>query len=157
VRDEMAAPDGVSLGIAGGACGGDILFHETCAALGIPTRLYLALPPDRFQVESVQQGGPAWVERYRALCGRLPARVLQDDKTLPRWLGDKPDYDIWRRNNLWMMFNALAIYPRHLTLIALYNRERESDGPGGTAHLVATAQRWGFKTIELDARKLLEP
>jgi len=41
--------------------------------------------------------------------------------------------------------------------IALYNREREADGPGGTAHLVATAQRWGFKTIELDATKLLEP
>jgi len=157
LRDEMAAPEGVSLGIAGGACGGDILFHEACAALGIPTRLYLALPPDRFQVESVQQGGPRWVERYRALCERSPARVLQDDKALPRWLADKPDYDIWRRNNLWMMFNALAIYPRHLTLIALYNRERESDGPGGTAHLVQTAQRWGFKTIELDAQKLLEP
>ena len=157
LRDEMAAPDGVSLGIAGGACGGDILFHETCAALGIPTRLFLALPGDRFQVASVQHGGPDWVERYRALCERLPARVLQDDKALPRWLADKPDYDIWRRNNLWMMFNALAIHPRHLTLIALYNREREADGPGGTAHLVATAQRWGFKTIELDATKLLEP
>lgn len=157
LRDEMSAPDGVSLGIAGGACGADILFHEVCAALGIPTRLYLALPPDRFQVESVQHAGPEWVERYRALCEQLPSRVLQDDKALPRWLADKPDYDIWRRNNLWMMFNALAIYPRHLTLIALYNRERESDGPGGTAHLVQTAQRWGFKTIELDARKLLAP
>lgn len=157
LRDEMAAPEGVSLGIAGGACGADILFHEMCAALGIPTRLYLALPPDRFQVESVQHGGPGWVERYRALLERLPARVMQDDKTLPRWLADKADYNIWRRNNLWMMFNALALYPRHLTLIALYNRERESDGPGGTAHLVQTAQRWGFKTIELDGRKLLEP
>jgi hypothetical protein len=157
LREEISVPDGVSLGIAGGACGGDILFHETCAMLGIPTRLFLALPADRFQVESVQHGGPGWVERYRALCERLPSRVLQDDKALPRWLADKPDYDIWRRNNLWMMFNALAIYPRHLTLIALYNRERESDGPGGTAHLVQTAQRWGFKTLELDARKLLEP
>ena len=156
LRGEMAAPDGVSLGIAGGACGADILFHEACTSLGIPTRLFLALPPDRFQVESVQHGGPGWVERYRALCDRLPMRILQDDKALPRWLTDKPDYDIWRRNNLWMMFNALANYPRHLTLIALYNRERESDGPGGTAHLVQTAQRWGFKTIELDARKLLE-
>jgi hypothetical protein len=157
LRDEMAAPDGVSLGIAGGACGADTLFHEACASLGISTRLYLALPPDRFQVESVQQGGPGWVERFRGLCERLPTRVMQDDKALPRWLTDKRDYDIWRRNNLWMMFNALAIYPRHLTLIALYNRERESDGPGGTAHLVQTAQRWGFKTIELDGRKLLEP
>jgi hypothetical protein len=157
LRDEMAAPDGVSLGIAGGACGGDILFHEDCAALGIPTRLYLALPPDRFQVESVQQGGPRWVERFRALVRAIAARVLQDDKALPRWLADKPDYDIWRRNNLWMMFNALAIYPRHLTLIALYNRERESDGPAAPRISSQTAQRWGFKTIELDARKLLEP
>lgn len=157
LRDEMAAPEGVSLGIAGGACGADILFHETCASLGIPTRLYLALPQDRFQVESVQHGGPEWVERYRALCGQLPTRVLQDDKALPRWLADKTDYDVWRRNNLWMMFNALAIYPKNLTLIALYNPERESDGPGGTAHLVQTAKKWGFKPVELDGRKLLEP
>ena len=56
-----------------------------------------------------------------------------------------------------MMFNALAIFPQHLTLIALYNRERESDGPGGTAHLVRTTQKWGFKTVEIDGRKLLEP
>ena len=83
--------------------------------------------------------------------------MLQDDRALPRWLADKPGYDIWQRNNLWMMFNALAIYPKHLTLIALYNRERESDGPGGTAHLVRTTQKWGFKTVEIDGRKLLEP
>jgi len=157
LSDEIAAGDGVSLGIAAGACGADILFHEACASLKIPTRLYLALPPDKFQVESVQHGGPAWVERYRTLCERLPARVLQDDKALPRWLADKPGYDVWQRNNLWMMFNALAIYPKHLTLIALYNRDREPDGPGGTAHLVETTQKWGFKTVELDGRKLLEP
>ena len=157
LSDEIAAGGGVSLGIAAGACGADILFHEACASLKIPTRLYLALPPDKFQVESVQHGGPAWVERYRTLCERLPARVLQDDKALPRWLADKPGYDVWQRNNLWMMFNALAIYPKHLTLIALYNRDREPDGPGGTAHLVETTQKWGFKTVELDGRKLLEP
>jgi hypothetical protein len=157
LREEMAAEGGVSLGIAGGACGGDILFHEVCASLRIPTRLYLALPVDRFQVESVQRGGPDWVERYRSLCERVPPRVLQDDKALPRWLAGKPGYDFWQRNNLWMMFNALAIFPKHLTLIALYNRERESDGPGGTAHLVRTTQKWGFKTVEIDARKLLEP
>ena len=94
LRDEMAEGEGVAPGIAGGACGADILFHEVCASLGIPTQLYLALPRDRFQVESVQHGGPAWVERYRSLCERVPSRVLQDDKSLPRWLTDKPDYDI---------------------------------------------------------------
>jgi hypothetical protein len=35
-------------------------------------------------------------------------RVLAESKELPRWLAGKNDYDIWRRNNLWMMFNALA-------------------------------------------------
>ena len=156
LRAELVEPGGVSLGIAGGACGGDILFHEVCASLGIPTDLYLALPQTQFQVESVQHGGPAWVERYRTLCERVPYRVLQDDKALPRWLADKPQYDIWQRNNLWMMFNAIALDARRLTLIALYNREREPDGPGGTAHLVKTAESWGFKTIELDARKLID-
>lgn len=155
LRAEMAEPGGISLGIAGGACGGDILFHEVCADLGIPTQLYLALPQKAFQVESVQHGGPDWVERYQALCERVPPRVLQDDKALPRWLTDKPGYDLWQRNNLWMMFNALALDARRLTLVALYNREREDDGPGGTAHLVQTAQGWGFKAIELDGRRLL--
>jgi hypothetical protein len=157
LRAELAEEGGVSLGIAGGACGGDILFHETCAALGIPTQLYLALPQEKFQVESVQRGGPAWVERYRQLCERVPPRVLQDGIALPRWLADKPGYDVWQRNNHWMMFSALATDARHLTLVALYNREREPDGPGGTAHLVAMARKWGFKCVELDARKLLEP
>ena len=158
LRDEMAAPEGVSLGIAGGACGSDILFHEVCASLGIPTRLHLALPRDRFQVESVQRGGPAWVERYRALCERVPSRVLQDDKALPRWLVDKPDYDIWQRNNLWMMFNALAIYPKHLTLIALYNRGARTRRSRRRRRISSRRRRSGdSRPSKLDARKLLEP
>ena len=155
LRTEMAEQGGVSLGIAGGACGADTLFHEVCLSSGIPTQLYLALPQNQFQVESVQHGGPAWVERYRLLCERVAPRVLQEDKSLPRWLADKPGYDVWQRNNLWMMFNALALDSRRLTLIALYNREREADGPGGTAHLVKTTEAWGFKSIELDARTLV--
>ena len=42
-----------------------------------------------------------------------------------------------------------------MTLIALYNPEREPDGPGGTGHLVEEARKWGFKSVELDARELL--
>ena len=156
LHNEMNEQDGVSLGIAGGACGSDILFHEVCESLGIPTRLYLALPEAEFQVESVDRGGPVWVDRYQKLCQRLPLRVLAESKELPRWLAGKNDYDIWRRNNLWMMFNALATDARHRTLIALYNHECDPDGPGGTAHLVNIASKWGFKTVELDARELLK-
>lgn len=157
VRAEMKKEGGVSFGIAGGACGSDILFHEVCRDLGVSTRLFLALPQDRFQVESVNRGGPDWIERYRRLCEAVPPRVLSDSKDLPRWLVEKKGYDIWQRNNLWMMFNALAEDARDLTLIALYNRERDPDGPGGTGHLVEVSASWGFKTVELDARKLLKP
>jgi hypothetical protein len=142
-------------GIAGGACGSDILFHEVCASLGVPTRLFLALPPRQFQVASVQRGGPEWVDRYQKLCERLPPLVLQDTEALPDWLADKRDYDLWQRNNQWMMFHAVATNARRLTLIALFNPERDADGPGGTAHLLGLARRWGFKSLELDARPLL--
>jgi hypothetical protein len=155
LREELGQPGGIAFGIAGGACGGDILFHEICASLEIPTRLFLALPEGEFQAASVQRGGPDWVERFRRLCQRIPPRVLQHAEPLPRWLTDKPGYDVWQRNNLWMMFNALAAEAQNLTLIALYNRAREADGPGGTAHLVRVARDWGFKAIELDARPLL--
>jgi hypothetical protein len=74
----------VSLGLTGGACGSDILFHEVCEVLGIPPLLFLALPEAEFQVESVNRGGPAWVERYRQLCQRVPPRVLAETKEPPR-------------------------------------------------------------------------
>jgi len=150
-----AAAGGKLVGIAGGACGGDILFHEVCQALGIRTELMLALPRDRFEVTSVQRGGPDWIERYRALCKRLDPPSLQDSEALPDWLADKSGYDIWQRNNLWMMFRAMATAAPNLTLLALFNPERDPDGPGGTAHMVATAQKYGFKAIKLDARVLL--
>jgi hypothetical protein len=156
IRKEINEEGGVTLGVAGGACGGDILFHETCESLKIPTLLFLALPEDRFQVESVDRAGPGWVERYRKLCQRVPPRVLANSKELPRWLADKRDYNIWQRCNLWIMFDVLAMDACNLTLIGLYNRECEPDGPGGTAHLIDAAAKWGFKTLELDARKLLK-
>jgi hypothetical protein len=106
-------------------------------------------------VESVQHGGPDWVDRYQKLCERLPIQVMQETKALPDWLADKRDYDVWQRNNQWMMFHGLASNAKRLTLMALYNPERDPDGPGGTAHLIGLARRWGFKSIELDARKLL--
>ena len=156
VKKEMNENGGVAFGIAGGACGSDILFHEVCNELNIPTRLLLALPEAQFQAESVNRGGADWVMRYQQLCQRVTPRVLAESKDLPRWLSGKKGYDIWQRNNFWMMFNALATQARNLTLIALYNREMDPDGPGGTAHLVQSAADWGFKTVELDARLLLK-
>jgi tetratricopeptide (TPR) repeat protein len=60
VLKEMNIDDGVAAGYAGGASGGDILFVEVCADLGIPTRLYLAIPPQAYVINSVMKAGSDW-------------------------------------------------------------------------------------------------
>jgi len=165
VEDEMRSGEGVSFGIAGGASGGDLLFHEVCEELGVPTQLYLAIPSNLYVKESVASAGPDWVERFRRLNTRLSAegrvRLLSDlseepaDKAdyLPAWLRSKPDYDIWQRNNLWTLHNALAAGGDDcVTLIALWDRQPTGDGPGGTSHLVAKAEGRGAKTVVIDTR-----
>ncbi len=153
VEKEIAEAGEIAFGIAGGASGGDILFHEVCAELGIPTKLYLALPPDQFVKASVQSAGPQWIERFRRLRERLPERVLAESEELPRWLQEKPTYSIWQRDNLWMLYNALAAGGDNVTLIALWNGEA-GDGPGGTADLVEKAGERGAKTIILKTKDL---
>jgi hypothetical protein len=109
----------------------------------------------QFEVSSVQHGGPDWVERYRKLTKRRTPHVLQSSEDLPAWLVDKPDYSVWVRNNLWMMFSAMSSGADDLSLLALHNPERDPNGPGGTAHLLAESKKKGFKAVELDARALL--
>jgi hypothetical protein len=153
-REQQRAADGV-VGIAGGACGGDILFHEVCAELGIETQLYLALPPHKFRPASVAQGGPAWIERFNKLCARIEPRILSDSEELPNWLHRKPDYGIWQRNNLWMLFNALAANSEDLTLIALWDKGK-ADGPGGTEDLVKQVESRGQRIFIAPAQRLRE-
>ncbi len=153
IAAEQALSEGKIIGVCGGACGGDILFHEVCAELGIPTRLYLALPREHFCVTSVQHAGPDWVERYYRLCTRLMPRVLAESEELPKWLRGKQGYGIWQRTNLWMLYNALALHGKDLTLIALWNTA-EGDGPGGTDDLVFQVRSRGYKLLRLPAEEL---
>jgi tetratricopeptide (TPR) repeat protein len=66
IKEELAREikyvEGPKLGIAGAASGGDLLFHEVCAELGIPTHVYLALPDNKFINTSVAPAGgaPGW-------------------------------------------------------------------------------------------------
>jgi hypothetical protein len=148
VEKELARVDGEVIGIAGGASGGDILFHEVCAELSIPTTLYLAIPRDEYVTASVRDGGSQWVDRFDELYERLPRRELCRSKELPTWLQSKPDYTVWQRNNLWMLYNAMACGSRYVTLIALWDGEA-GDGPGGTKDMVNKAGESAAKTIVL--------
>jgi hypothetical protein len=139
-------------GIAGGGSGGDILFHEVCAEMGIPSELYLALPPDRFVKASVESAGQQWEERFYKLAGNLPMRVLAEREELPVWLRAMANYNLWQRNNLWMLHNAIAIAGKNLTLIALWDGQ-SGDGAGGTQDMVRRAEGVGARIIIIDTRK----
>jgi hypothetical protein len=138
-----------ALCISGGANGGDILFQEHCREAGIPTHMLLALPPEQFIAASVGD----WVERFQRLLKQAPPAVLATSKTLPAWLAAKPGYDIWQRNNLWLIASALALNPGHFTLIALWDGQG-GDGTGGTQHMVQVAQQHGARFIHLNTRQL---
>jgi len=171
VLKEMNIGAGVGVAYAGGANGGDILFLEVCAELGIETRLYLAVQPQIYVTKSVDKGGPQWVKRFwdlhAAHAARNQIRILSsqteparnDVEYLPAWLRDKPHYNIWQRNNLWMLFNALTegcdekSGDPNLTLIALWDG-KEGDGPGGTGHLVEKVRNLGARCEIIDTKEL---
>jgi hypothetical protein len=151
---EQEISGGIAYGVAGCASGGDILFHQVCESMNIPTRIFLAMPRELYIRESVAPAGPQWVEEFNRLVKSHPVRVLGDSKDLPRWLQDKPDYNIWQRNNLWNLHNALAYAGgENVTLIALWNGA-SGDGAGGTADMVQKARERGAKTIILDTNKI---
>jgi hypothetical protein len=168
VLKELESGAGVASGYAGGASGGDILFQEVCAELGIETRLYLAVPTQKYVTTSVQKAEGDWVERfwkiYNAHKEQGRVRVLSDaaddeGEYLPAWLREKQGYNIWQRNNLWMLFNALdeACDPKsedpNITLIALWDGEG-GDGPGGTRDLVEKVKDLGSQPIVINTKAL---
>jgi hypothetical protein len=154
VEKEKSVTTGRMCGVAGGANGGDILFLEVCEELGIPTEMMLALPEGPFVERSVAADDPAWEKRFYAQKKKHEeVPVLADNEELPTWLQSKKSYDIWQRNNLWLLSEALCQSPKNLTLIALWDGAT-GDGPGGTENMVNLARERGAKVIPLDTKKL---
>ena len=154
VAAEQQISGGIAYGVAGCANGGDILFHQVCEAMGIPTRIFLALPREQYIRESVAPAGPQWVEDFNRLVRSRPVRMLCDSSELPRWLQEKSNYNIWQRNNLWNLHNALAaVGGENVTLIALWNGAT-GDGPGGSGDMVQRASERGAKTVILNTNKI---
>lgn len=158
IRDEVTKEKqkipGRIKGIAGGACGSDILFHEVCIDLGIETELYLALPRALYIVESVGFAGSQWIERFDRLYQKLARRILSPTKELPNWLAKKKGYSIWERNNLWMLNSCLVRSGFNMTLVALWDGEG-GDKQGGTLHMIKEAESRGTKIIVIDINKIV--
>jgi hypothetical protein len=151
---EQEATGGIAYGIAGGSHGGDLLFHEVCAELGVKTELWLALPPDEYVRVAVQNhvgiGNDKLVERFHKLQRHLTPRWMADEMELPRWLRAKPGYDFWQRHTLWMVYNALKVGAENLTLIALWNGEENC----GTGEFVRRVNERSGKLVWLPTKQL---
>ena len=146
---DRADPSTVLYGIASGACGGDILFHEICQGLGIPTQVYLALPPTQFLLESVAFAGTDWVERFNRLLGTRPYVVLGQHDPIHGTAAGQPGHNVWVDTNIWMLNSALVNGGTNLTLIALWDG-KGGDGPGGTEDMIQQAKEKTATTIVID-------
>ncbi len=143
----------ISLGVAGGSPGSDIIFHEVCAELNIPTQLYVPLTRGHYIQLVVRQKGVEWVERFNRLSHNSQARALTESAELPSWLHGKPDYNLWQRSNLWMFHNAVAVGGENTTVIALWDGQG-GDGPGGINHILQKARAWGMEAIVIDTKEV---
>jgi hypothetical protein len=148
---------GQALGIAGGASGGDILFHEVCHELGVPTKILLTLPENLFIEHSVAPAGPQWSDRFRALVqshsGPNEVQVLASTVALPDWMRNPQGYDAWKRTNVWLLEEATAAGATNVTLVALW--DQEAGLSGGTQDFIAMARQRGMAANVLDAKALL--
>lgn len=140
--EKITAHGKAFLGIAGGACGGDILFHELCRELQIPSEVFLALPIEDFKNESVKFAGHKWEDRFDQLIQQLPVHILPQ--------ADAKE-NVWERANTWMLNVALMNGGAHMALIALWNL-KGGDGTGGTEHMVniATGQKALVEIININ-------
>ncbi len=67
LKQEIESTNEELKGIAGGACGGDILFHELCIDLEIFSELYLALPVKILKKPRYLFAGLEWEKRFESL------------------------------------------------------------------------------------------
>jgi hypothetical protein len=141
------------LGLAGAAGGGDILFHEICAELGVPSQVYLPFSRQSYLDAAVRPAGAFWEGRFERLLARGPVFQLGESPALPTWLEGKQGYDVWTRNNRWLLHNAFAEGHEEVAVIAFWNPE-DGDAPGSSGDLVKEALERGATPRLLDSRGL---
>jgi hypothetical protein len=143
-----AGAEAGDLAICGGACGGHLLFAESCLARGLRLELYIPFDEPTFLAESVDFANANWHPRYMAAKSSATLHVMPGELS-PLADGENP----YERNNLWMLEAAARFGPKKIVFICLWNGQG-GDGPGGTRHFMDEARRKTENIYWLDTRKL---
>ncbi|MGB0083951.1 MAG: hypothetical protein WBP94_01060 [Rhodomicrobiaceae bacterium] len=138
---------GTGIGIASGARGGDILFHEACTANGLPTILVLPFSVDAFRRRSISGAATGdWEARFDALWHRL----LPENRII---LDGEHDPDPFGACNREMLALAQR-HGKHVEHLALWDGA-DIGKPGGTGAFVQEVRARGGHVMHLDTRQLL--
>lgn len=140
------------LALTQGAAGGDILFAEACAKLGVRIQLLQPFPEAEFIQRSIlpSDQGENWRTRYFKLREHTPLspRTMSDE------LGPLPKgVDPYERCNLWLLYTALACGIDKVHFICLWNGGG-GDGLGGTAHMYKEVNERTGQVSWLDTKEL---
>jgi hypothetical protein len=157
IRDALSKLNqGVHLeGLASGAPGADILFHEVCDELNIPSTLCLPMPTKDY-LQLAFEDLDNWRTRFLNLKQKKKTLELSDRNGLPEWL-EGTSINFWERGNSWVLQMAVTMNAARFTLLALWDGKDGGNEPGGTAHMVELAKREANVYIEIiDAAKLLQ-
>ncbi|SDN42664.1 hypothetical protein SAMN04489798_0277 [Pseudomonas arsenicoxydans] len=139
------------------APGADILALETCKTLNLAT--WICLPMQREAVaREVFKDHDDWRNRFFDLTNTHPRNqtfVLSNNGGLPQWLGARPMMTAWSRGNRWMLHQAQAWGADRITLLILWDHNKDDKSLDGTAGMLKLAQKAGGIYIELiDCRPL---
>ncbi len=98
--------------------GGEIIFVECCAELGIPVQAYFPVPEAPYVRDFVSPGGEQWVDRFY----KMRNHPLVDEFYQPDSVGlPKAGNNVHERNNRWALYSALARGIDNVRLIAVWD------------------------------------
>jgi hypothetical protein len=147
--DELGAGQR-DLALCSGACGGDILFGESCNNLGLRLEIRIPFDEPTFLKNSVTFAGRNWRDRYYAVKNNRLTTLFM----MPEELGLTPAaVNPYERNNLWMLYTALSMGPEKVRFICLWDG-KGGDGPGGTKHMHAEVLNRSGQVYVIDTNKL---
>ena len=153
--DELGAAK-EDIALCGGACGGDLLFAESCLEHGLHLEIRIPFEEPTFLHNSVSFAGHIWQDKFYKVKNNPNTKLY----VMPQEIGVPPkSMDSYARNNLWQLYTALSLRPEmapeKVHFICLWNG-KEGHGPGGTKDMYDQISKHLGRAYVLDTNELFK-